>query len=275
MKFSSQTEETLFVSEIFPERRYMFNQELKTGLSIIWNTGAKAVFNIDQQKVEIDEHCIIFLTEFHRIDSFEFEKMNVLQFNRGFYCIENHDNEVGCKGLLFFGASSIPKINVPKEKLRQFTLLWEILTMEMDEHDPLKLDMLRILLKRFIILCLRIYKNQHVDLSTDNESIGVIREYNYLVEQHYKTLTRVSDYAKLLHKSPKTLANLFSRFIDKTPLQLINDRRLLEAKRLLSYSSKSLQEIAEEINFSDQQAFSHFFKKHESISPSKFRRSLT
>ena len=50
MKFQSKIEETLFVSEIFPERRYMFNQDLKTGLSIIWNTGKQASFMIDNNK---------------------------------------------------------------------------------------------------------------------------------------------------------------------------------------------------------------------------------
>ena len=150
--------------------------------------------------------------------------------------------------------------------------MWEILMMEMEESDPLKLDMLRVLLKRFLILCIRIYKNQHHNLPTDNISVGLIREYNYLVEKYYKTKTRVSAYAKLLHRSPKTLANIFNKYIDKTPLQIINDRRLLEARRLLRYTDKTIQEIADELNFNDVQAFSHFFRTRQHASPSQFRK---
>jgi hypothetical protein len=186
----------------------MFNNDLKTGLSIVWNTGKEARFMIDNEEVMIGKGCVIFLKEYHQIGNFEFERMNVLQFNRPFYCVEDHYSEVGCKGLLFFGASDIPKIVISKDRKKQFSLLWEVLVMEMDEQDDLKLEMLRALLKRFLILCIREYKNQNHNLPSDNVSVGLIREYNYLVEKHYKTLTRVSDYADLLHKSPKTLSNL-------------------------------------------------------------------
>ncbi|MFT5165998.1 MAG: AraC family transcriptional activator of pobA [Saprospiraceae bacterium] len=272
MKFQSKINETIFVSEILPERSYMFDQDMKTGLSIIWNTGSTARFMIDNEVVEIKKDCIIFLTEFHKIDHFQFEKMNVVQFNRPFYCVEDHDSEVGCRGLLFFGASGIPKIEIPKEKKKQFNLIWEIFLMEMDEMDALKLEMLRALLKRFMILCLRVYKNKNNNLPADNVNVGLIREYNYLVEKHYKKLTKVSDYAKLLHKSPKTLSNIFNKYINKTPLQIINERRQLEAQRLLKYTDKSIQEIADEIQFSDVQSFSHFFRLRQGIAPSLFRK---
>jgi len=84
----------------------------------------------------------------------------------------------------------------------------------------------------------------------------------------------VSDYAELLHKSPKTLSNLFNKHTDKTPLKIINERRMLEARRLLKYTDVSIQEIADELNFADAQAFSNFFKKKDKISPSQFRRKF-
>ena len=273
MKFRSKTDETIFVSEVLPERSYMFDQDIKTGLSIIWNTGNHARFVIDNKEIVIEKGCVIFLTEYHKIEDFQFEKMNVVQFNRPFYCVEEQDTEVGCKGLLFFGASNIPKIEIPIEKQKQFNLIWEVFLMEMEEMDSLKLDMLRTLLKRFLILCLRVYKNSNNNLPSDNVNVGLIREYNYLVEKHYKTLTRVSDYASLLHKSPKTLANIFKAYTDKTPLQIINQRRLLEANRLLKYTDKPIQEIADEIKFSDIQSFSHFYKQRQGIAPSAFRKA--
>lgn len=243
MKFRTKINETIFVSEITPERDYMFDQDLKTGLSIIWNTKSEAHLMIDNEVVILEEDCAIFLTEYHQIDDIQFERMNVIQFNRSFYCIEDHDQETGCKGLLFFGSSHIPKIKIPKERKRQFLILWEIFQMEMEERDNLKLEMLRVLLKRFLILFLRVYKNENNNLPTDNINVGLIREYNFLVEKNFKTYSKVSDFAKLLHKSPKTLSNIFKKYIDKTPLQIINDRRVLEAKRLLKYTDLSLIHI--------------------------------
>ena len=197
--------------------------------------------------------------------------MNVLQFNRPFHCVEKDDSEVGCKGLLFFGASQIPKIVIPKDRKKQFHLLWEVFLMEMEEMDHLKLEMLQVLLRRFLILCLRVYKSQRDYLPADDISVGIIREYNYLVEKHFKEYSKVSDYANLLHKSPKTLSNIFGKYLNKTPLQIINQRRLLESKRLLKYSDKTVQDIAYEINFNDVQAFSRFFRSMTGESPTRFR----
>jgi AraC-like DNA-binding protein len=270
MKFESKINETIFVSTIYPERRYMFNNDLKTGLSIIWNTGRQARFKIDNELVTINKNCMIFLTEFYQIEDFQFEEFNVIQFNRLFYCINDHDKETGCRGLLFYGMSHVPKIGIPKDKLSQFKALWEIFVMEMDEMDSLQVEMLRALLRRFLIMCIRIYKKENKNLPSDNISVGLIREFNYLVENNFRTLTKVSDYAKLLHKSPKTLSN---KYMDTTPIQFINERRLLEAKRLLNYTDKPVQEIADEINFKDVQSFSNFFRTREGVSPSQFRNS--
>lgn len=248
-----------------------FNSNLKTSLSIIWNTGKKAQFHIDNQEITLEKNCLFFLTEFHKIERFDYEKLNVIQFNRDFYCIVDHDSEIGCKGLLFFGASTIPKIIIPNEKLKQFLLLWEIFTIEINENDALKIEMLQSLLKRFLILCLRVYKNQNSNINNDSVGIGIIREFNYLVEQHYKSKTKVADYAHLLNKSPKTLSNLFHNFIEITPIQIINNRRILEAKRLLNHSDYTIQEIASELNFSDVQSFSNFFKLRVKLSPTQFK----
>ena len=158
--------------------------------------------------------------------------------------------------------------------MKQFHLLWEMFLMEMEESDNLKKEMLRTMLKRFLIICLRIYKKQELNITIDSQNIGIIREFNYLVEQHFKMLTQVKDYAKLLHKSPKTLSNIFKKYIDKSPLQIINERRLLEARRLLHYTDATVQEISEELNFKDTPSFSHFFSNREGTSPSRYRKLL-
>ena len=245
--------------------------DLKTGLTVIWNIGNQANITIDSQPYSVDKDCFLFITSFHTIQQFEFEKLRVIQFNQPFYCVENHDSDVGCKGLLFFGASTVPKIQIEKKNAKQFNLLWKIFEMEIEQMDDYSLEMLKSLLKRLLILCVRIYKNQSLNSNRDANSIGIIREFNFLVEKHYKTKTTVASYANMLFKSPKTLSNFFKMHIDKTPIEIINNRRLLEAKRLLKYSTIPIQEIAEELSFGDVQAFSNFIKKQTGKTPSNIR----
>ncbi len=274
MLFQSATDEKILVASVVTQQQYLFDQNLDAGMTILWNTGPTAHFVFDNQKINVEKNCITFLTEFHKVKTLVFDELNVIQFNRDFYCVEKHDHETGCKGILFYSTTDIPKLIIPKEKQKQFTALWDVFLLEMEEKDLLKIDMLRALLKRFLIICLRIYKTQSNNIPADDSSIAIVREFNYLVEVHFRELTQVKEYAILLHKSPKTIANTFKKFIDKTPLQLINERRMREARHLLKYTEWSIQEIATELNFADPQAFSHFFKKRSKQSPSNYRNAL-
>jgi AraC family transcriptional activator of pobA len=66
---------------------------------------------------------------------------------------------------------------------------------------------------------------------------------------------------------------LFKKLGNKTPLQFIQFRLLLEAHRLLKYSDKSISDVGYELGFNDIQAFSRFFKNLEGISPNDYRLS--
>jgi AraC-like DNA-binding protein len=133
------------------------------------------------------------------------------------------------------------------------------------------MEMLQMMLKRYLILCTRLYKQQHHLLAIEASSMDIIREFNYLVENHFKTKHTVAEYADLLNKSPKTLSNLFAKLGSKSPLSFIQDRKMLEAKRMLRYSDKAVKEIAYELGYEDIQTFSRFFKNNEGLSPSEFK----
>lgn len=106
---------------------------------------------------------------------------------------------------------------------------------------------------------------------TQDERFHVIRKFNLLVEANYRTAHSVSFYAQQLCKSPKTLSNLFAIYNHKSPSQVIQERIQIEAKRLLSYTDKSVKEIAYDLGFEDISYFSNFFKKHTGLSPVDFR----
>ena len=198
-------------------------------------------------------------------------EIKMIRFNRQFFCILNHDSDVSCKGLLFFGASTLPIISLPKDDIRKFQMLWSVFEMEMESVDELQLEMLQMLLKRLLILLTRLYKMQDDFSEANPNQMEQVREFNYLIEKHFKTKHSVAEYAELMFKSPKTLSNLFSKLGAKTPIQYIQDRIMLEARRLLTYTDKSIKEVAYEIGYEDIPTFSRFFKKKEGLSPTDFK----
>ena len=273
MQFQSTSGEFLTLQEITTKNSYLLQQKLENSLTILWFISDNNRLTIDGQSRCFNKYEMIFLTEFHKLEIDEIQKVRLVKFNRPFYCILDHDIEVGCKGVLFFAASALPSIKVPVSDVERFEIFWRMFTLEMESSDDLKKDMLQMMLKRFLIMNTRIFKNQSQYPSEQSES-DLVREFNFLVEKHYKTKHTVSDYAELLNKSPKTISNVFSNISSKTPLQFIHQRRCLEAKRLLQYSEKQIQEIAYDIGFEDIQAFSRFFKKIEGVSPSIYRKNM-
>ena len=92
-----------------------------------------------------------------------------------------------------------------------------------------------------------------------------------LIEKNYRKVHTVSEYARMLGVSTKTLTNCSFDSSHKTPLQLINARLTLEAKRLLRFTDMSSKEVAYHIGFEDPSYFVKFFKRQTSLSPLEFR----
>lgn len=270
MKFLGKNKEYVEIIQVDSNNCHVLNESKPNELSLLWFKSDNNHLRIDTVDYFLNNNDIISLTEFHNVEPINFNSLLLIRWNRDFYCIVDHDSEVSCKGILYYGASNVPLIHPKKEDIDILTTVMKMFKIEMESKDNLQLGMLQMMLKRLIILCTRIYKHQN--LKNESEvNINIARDYNFLVEQHFKEKHTVKEYADLLFKSPKTLSNLFKKHGGITPLGFIHNRLILEARRLLTYSEKSVSEIAYELGFSDIQVFSRFFKRKEGVSPQNFR----
>lgn len=270
MKFIGSNDEYFDLRTIRGNNR--IEKARQSELTLLWFMTDGNKLRIDSVEHTFNKYDIVCLTHFHYVEVIELHEAKLLRWNKHFYCVLNHDSEVGCKGVLFYGATALPVIMPSSQDLDTLTTVWKMLEQEMVSYDNLQQEMLQMMLKRILILCARIYKTQENYSSIEHSNVDIIREYNYLVEQYFKEKHTVKEYAGLLNKSPKTLSNLFKKIGDKSPLQFIHERKILEARRLLSYTDKHVSEISYDLGFSEVQAFSRFFKKHESISPIEFKK---
>ena len=250
----------------------VIKESIESSLSILWFQDDQSELKIDGKSKRFYKNEILFLTEFHKVEINRIGVIQYIRFNRSFFCIIDHDSEIGCKGVLFFGSSNIPVIQIPKSDLRKFESFWKMFLLESEEQDSFQIEMIRTMLKRYVILCTRIYKDQNNLIHEEETSL--IREFNFLVEQHFRDKHKVTDYATLLNRSPKTLSNIFQKYSSKSPLQFIQNRKILESKRLLGYSDLQIQEIGYQIGYDDVQSFSRFFKKQTGYSPLSYRMNI-
>lgn len=269
MVFKNNYDEYLCLMELSRENSSIVLDTGETDKTLIWNTGAYLKISIDKVPYQLSEGEIIFLTEFHKIDSIELSTARMVRFNKAFFCMIDQDNQVGSKGLLFYGAEHV-QIVTPEPANDDFEGAWKIFYNEMQRKDVLQKEMLETMLKRLLILSVRLLRNSTYLHQLESSQVEIIREFNYLVENHFYELHDLSSYASKLNKSPKTLSNLFAHS-NRSPLQVIHDRILIHAKRQISYTNLSIKEVAHQLGYNDIQTFSRFFKKREGMSPSQYR----
>lgn len=271
MEFIGSSDESIQLLTITSQDVDVVTKNIESNLFVFWNTDQNTILIIDGIEITLQPYQMVLLTEFHRIDISKIKEMKMIKFNRKFYCIHSFNEKIGCRGILFFWASSIPVISLDEVNLAKFKLLWTVFEAELNLKDDLQGEMLQMLLKRFLIMATRIYKEFHQMENIEESKIDVIRNYFYLVEINYKTKHSVSDYAGLLNKPAKSITNLFATHYNKSPLKVIQERIHIEAKRYLNYSNRSIKETAFDLGFEDIQSFSRFFKNIEGVSPKEFR----
>ncbi|MEQ9232096.1 MAG: helix-turn-helix domain-containing protein [Cyclobacteriaceae bacterium] len=271
LSYSDKDHSSLFVITSQEEEFSQVLGRFSNLINIHWNQSEESIpILINHQKLELLPNQITTSTynqELEFVDGFP----TTFSFNREFYCIIDHDREVSCNGLIFFGTTEPPFITLDTIQRARFSTLMEVFRDEFGTRDNIQGEMLRVLLKRLIIKITRLVKEQNNLKDVPEDQLTVIRKFNVLVEIHFRKLHQVADYADLLFKSPKTISNYFNKHSRQTPLQVIQDRLILETKKMLYYSDKSIKEISQELGFKDPAVLSKIFKKSTGLSPSDFK----
>ena len=250
-------------------------QRDKTLYKFIWVQSGTLTLEIDHIPMRLEKDEIVTLTPLHHLEVKEVDgEYLTFVFNSNFYCIYGHDNEVSCNGFLFYGSSQVMRLALSAGQSSNLHDIVRIFRQESVIHDNLQEEMLRIVLKRFIITCTRIARQRFGVGQEKEKTFDIIRQYYVLVDRHFKEKKQVQDYADILCRSPKTLSNLFSTCGLPSPLRVIHERIEAEAMRLLLYTRKSAKEISSILGFEDLSAFSRFFKKMTGESVSDYRKRV-
>jgi len=164
-------------------------------------------------------------------------------------------------------------VNLPADTFATAKELFEQIIHEIMKPAASGSDMVRLLMLQIFIHVNRLNSNPvGTGKLTYNQTL--LKNYQKLIEQHYADIKLPKDYAELLYITPNHLNAVCKDLLDLSAGELIRNRTLLEAKRLLTNPQLNISDISLRLNFSDNSYFTKFFKKTEGVTPEEFRKQI-
>ena len=141
---------------------------------------------------------------------------------------------------------------------------------EFDQGGDYKMDLLRGMLIIVLVRISRVAPNTF-KAGVSKHNLVLMRQFEKLIELHFREKRLPKEYAELMFVTPNHLNALANSVVGKSAGELIRERTLLEAKRLLANSDLMIGQIAETLHFEDNAYFTRFFKKYLGATPEGFR----
>jgi AraC-like DNA-binding protein len=173
----------------------------------------------------------------------------------------------------FRGIAADSVTDLPEAAYKTVVQIMKCLVREVQQAAPLADDMICAQLVSLLVTLHRVTNTQEVP----------VPQHNYLLLQHFRRLVDAfytekhlpKEYAAMLYITPNHLNALCKDLLGKPAGEVIRDRMLLEAKRLLLNVSLNITAISDRLHFSDNSYFSKFFKKYTGLTPEAFRKQAT
>jgi len=197
----------------------------------------------------------------------------ILFFKKEYFLIDfNHDR---LDRLPFFKSTfSKPFVELNPTKTNVISRFYENIINEYESRYFQYHDMIRLYLNAMFIELSRLYKVEEAMKFEHKYEVIQLNRLEQLIDNHFKMHLSVPEYAEKMNLSMKQLNYICKKTVNKTPSELIQERILLESKRLLIHSNLSVSSIAEELNFTGTSYFIRQFKKSCGTTPEKFRLTI-
>ncbi|QQS51889.1 MAG: helix-turn-helix domain-containing protein [Bacteroidota bacterium] len=245
--------------------------------TILWASKACGQHFIDYREHLITPHLIFFVNpgQVHQVITFGEPEGLVIMFTREFLQQNNIPEEFISNLGLFSETADTPPLKLDKNSSNRLHEIASQMRNSFNSDDRYKSESLGAYLKLFLIEC----NKMAPQLATNNTQTLqsgriILKSFKALVEQYFHQWHKVSEYASKLHITSDYLNNVVKASIGKTAKEFIQERIILEAKRMGLHTDLSNKEIAFRLGFDDPSHFSKFFSTSHGESFSDFRSSL-
>jgi len=240
-------------------------------VTVIFTKGT-GIHEIDFQKYSVSEGSIFFLSP-GQVHSWELSPDTdgyIFFFSQPYY--EMHYVNQKLKNFPFFNSPSFPrKLQLQSEELVDMIRLFEAIGSEHESQNVMKESFILSLITQIYIQSVREFSKD--DEKTSATSVSYFKHYQdfeNLLEESFTFQKSISYYASQLNISAKHLNRITQTVMQKTASEIITERVILEAKRMLIYLDEGLVEIAFRLGYEEYSYFARMFRKNSGITPSQF-----
>ena len=236
-------------------------------LLMVFTKGA-GLHIIDLRSYHVQPGSVFFMTpgQVHSWKLSDDADGHSLFFNSFFYTMDRQETHIS--KFPFYNSEQHHSLNLNKQQLQTIIPVFNLLEAESLSQSGLQHSILRSLLDVLL------YKlSSFLEPGTSKaKSISIIPKLESLINIHYKDHLPSAFYAEQLNITTQKMNAHTRNYLNKTVGDMLNERLINEAKRLLVYTDKSISEIAFELNFNDNSYFNRFFKRSENETPDQFRK---
>lgn len=199
-----------------------------------------------------------------------------IQFHHDFFCIYRHHKEIAANGILFNNVYQQHFILLDQNNKQTLMNIVREIVNELKIDALRKDEVLVSYLKIFLVFATRLKVEQQslIELNGNDKQLLIIQNLRNAIEDNFRTKHSASEYAEMLHVTPIVLARAAKNHFNMTLSDLITERIIVEAKRELYLTNKTVKEIAYELGYDDEYYFSRVFKGKTDISPQLYRDTI-
>lgn len=240
---------------------------------IIWIEKGSPTHLVDFNPVKVPKNSILFINkaQVHLFDSSEKYDGKLILFTDQFFSKNQEDVDFLNSTILFNDLLERAPLELDGIKSGLVSLL-EL--MEAEIIAPAyagQRDILQNYLHNFLLLCDREKRKQ----GFKEIPKGADRDYSILftslVNEHFTKVRSVNKYAEMMHVPGKRLSRATTYVLGKSPKDIISERVVLEIKRILVHTNKSIKEIGFDLGFNEPTNFIKYFRQQTGQTPSEFR----
>lgn len=239
-------------------------------------TGGEARYTVDTQEQTVRKNDVIIISERHVVadykSSLDIDGICIIMSVKFFY--ETISN-VGDISVMFLFSKNHPVVSLTQNEADTFKSYFYMLKDKLaDMQNHFRRELARtLMLAMFYEMSNVIYRVQQNNSRRHTRADVIFTRFLHLVEENFKRERRVGWYAEQLCITPKYLSETVKSVSRRTPNEWIDRYVTFELRIQLRNFTKSIKEIAIDMNFPNQSFLGKYFREHVGMSPSEYRKS--